>query len=69
MGFSDKQVRALARSVARAIRSRLRAGRELSYTEGWYAISQANRIFGFAGWDRETIETKSVMTREARGKR
>ena len=68
MGFSDKQVRALARGVpARAIRSRLRAGRELSYIEGWYVVSQANRIFGFDGWDRETVETKCIMAREARG--
>ncbi|MEP0315528.1 Rad52/Rad22 family DNA repair protein [Hyphomonas sp.] len=68
MGFSDKQVRALSRGVpARAVRSRLRAGRELSYIEGWYVISQANRIFGFDGWDRETIETKCLLAREARG--
>ena len=68
MGFSDKQARALARGVPRrAIRSRLRAGRELSYIEGWYVVSQANRIFGFDGWDRETVETKCIMAREARG--
>ena len=68
MGFSDKQTRALARGVPRrAIRSRLRAGRELSYIEGWYVVSQANRIFGFDGWDRETVETKCIMAREARG--
>ena len=30
-------------------------GRELSYIEGWYAISEANRIFGFDGWSRETL--------------
>jgi recombination DNA repair RAD52 pathway protein len=24
-------------------------GRELFYIEGWYAISEANRIFGFDG--------------------
>ena len=68
MGFSDKQARALTRGVPRrAIRSRLRAGRELSYIEGWYVVSQANRIFGFDGWDRETVETKCIMAREARG--
>ena len=68
MGFSEKQARALSRGVPRhAIRSRLRAGRELSYIEGWYVVSQANRIFGFDGWDRETIETKCIMAREARG--
>ena len=42
-------------------------GRELSYIEGWYAISEANRIFGFDGWSRETVETRCVLARENRG--
>jgi hypothetical protein len=68
MGFTDKQRRALSRSVpARSIRSRISSGKELTYIEGWYALSQANRIFGFDGWDRETVETKCVLAREARG--
>ena len=68
MGFSDRQTRALCRTVpARYVRSRLRDGRELSYVEGWYVLAQANRIFGFDGWDRETIETKCIMGRDARG--
>src|SRR4029453_16739571 len=40
---------------------------ELSYIEGWYAISEANRIFGFDAWNRETIESRCVLTRENRG--
>ena len=68
MGFSDSQMRALARSVpARHVRSRVRDGKELSYVEGWYVLAQANRIFGFDGWDRETVETKCLLGREARG--
>src|SRR5437870_271715 len=42
-------------------------GRELSYIEGWYTISEANRIFGFDGWSRETVESKCVLARENRG--
>src|SRR4029434_7108845 len=42
-------------------------GRELSYIEGWYAISEANRIFGFDGWNRETLESRCVLARENRG--
>ena len=42
-------------------------GRELSYIEGWFAISQANRIFGFDGWSRETVESRCVLARENRG--
>jgi DNA recombination protein Rad52 len=68
MGFSAKQVQALRRSPDhRHIRSRTANGRELSYIEGWYAISQANRIFGFDGWNRETVESRCVLARENRG--
>src|SRR5262249_22823102 len=68
MGFSAKQVQALRRSLSRRhIRTREANGRELSYIEGWYAISEANRIFGFDGWKRETIESRCVLARENRG--
>src|SRR4051812_27567513 len=68
MGFSNKQVAALRRNVEeRHIRTRQSNGRELSYLEGWYVISAANRIFGFDGWSRETLESKCVLSRENRG--
>ena len=49
MGRSEKQMQALRRNVDTARRTREANGRELSYIEGWYAISEANRIFGFDG--------------------
>jgi hypothetical protein len=68
MGFSAKQVKALRRNPDhRHIRTREANGRELTYLEGWYAISEANRIFGFDGWSRETIESKCVLARENKG--
>ena len=68
MGFSAKQVQALRRQPnGRHIRTREAHGRELAYLEGWYAISEANRIFGFDGWNRETVESKCVLARESRG--
>jgi hypothetical protein len=68
MGFSVKQVQALRRQPSHShIRTREAHGRELTYLEGWYAISEANRIFGFDGWNRETIESKCVLARENRG--
>jgi hypothetical protein len=68
MGFSPKQVQALRRSLnSRYIRSRTAHGRELSYIEGWYVISEANRIFGFDAWCRETVETRCALARENRG--
>ena len=68
MGFSAKQLQALRRSLnPRHVRTREANGRELSYIEGWYAISEANRIFGFDGWSRETINSRCVLARENRG--
>ena len=68
MGFSDRQIRALQRRVgAPHIKTRVSDGKELSYVEGWFAIAEANRIFGFDGWDRETVEAKCIQAREARG--
>ncbi len=68
MGFSPKQVQALRRAPhSRFIRTREADGRELSYLEGWYAISEANRIFGFDGWSRETLESRCALARENRG--
>src|SRR3974377_2316336 len=69
MSFSVKQVRALKRKPDhRHVRTRhAHDGRELSYLEGWYSISEANRIFGFDGWSRETIESRCVLARENKG--
>ncbi|MDO8876796.1 MAG: Rad52/Rad22 family DNA repair protein [Pseudolabrys sp.] len=68
MGFSAKQLQSLRRNIdPRCVRKREVNGRELSYIEGWYAISEANRIFGFDAWSRETVETKCVLARETRG--
>ena len=68
MGFSAKQLQALRRSLnTRHVRTREANGRALSYIEGWYAISEANRIFGFDGWNRETVDSRCVLARENRG--
>jgi hypothetical protein len=68
MGFSAKQLQALRRQPIRShIRTREANGRELSYLEGWYVISEANRVFGFDGWSRETLESRCVLARETRG--
>src|SRR3974377_240662 len=69
MAFSAKQVRALRRKPDRRhVRTRQAPdGRQFSYLEGWYAISEANRIFGFDGWSRETVESRCVLARENKG--
>ena len=68
MGFSAKQLQALRRSLnGRHVRTREANGRELCYIEGWFAISEANRIFGFDAWSRETVDSRCVLARENRG--
>jgi hypothetical protein len=68
MAFSAKQKQALRHDLdGRRIRTREVHGREFPYVEGWYVISEANRIFGFDAWSRETVETRCVLTRENRG--
>ena len=62
--FTVKQVRALkAKLKDRHVRSRIENGTTLHYLEGWHVIAEANRIFGFDGWDRETVDTSCVYTK------
>ncbi len=62
--FNVKQIRALkARLKDRHIRSRVENGATLNYLEGWHVIAEANRIFGFDGWNRETVESTCVYTK------
>jgi DNA recombination protein Rad52 len=63
MAFSDSQVRQLkAKLDPRYIKTRSANGVNLSYVEGWHAIAEANRIFGFDAWDRRTISTACVSS-------
>jgi len=61
MSLSAKQVGELEKPLDRSkVAERTQSGRTLSYIEGWHAIAEANRIFGFDGWQRETIEMREV---------
>jgi DNA recombination protein Rad52 len=63
--FNPKQLQELQEPLSsQAVRTRNQSGRSLSYIEGWYAISEANRIFGFDSWDQEIVELKCVSERE-----
>lgn len=62
--FNVKQIRLLkARLKDRHVRSRIENGTTLNYLEGWHVIAEANRIFGFDGWHRETVESTCVYTK------
>lgn len=59
--FSDEQKKLLAADLLKSnVKSREQSGRKLSFIEGWFAIAEANRIFGFDGWSSETLEVKCV---------
>ena len=63
MAFTDTQARQLkAKLNAQKVRTRKTNGTTLHYIEGWYAIAEANRIFGFDAWDRRTVGTHCVWT-------
>ena len=61
MSFTDTQVKALQAPLNSAnVKGRNQGGRQVSYIEGWHAIAEANRIFGFDKWDRETIDLRQL---------
>lgn len=61
MAFTPEQQAELAKPLSSsAVKGRSQGGRQVSYIEGWHAIAEANRIFGFDGWSRETDEIKCV---------
>ena len=68
--FTPEQTKELAAPLNKAhVASRSQAGRNLSYIEAWWAISEANRIFGFDGWTRETVDLTEISpSREVDGK-
>lgn len=65
-GFSNRQLKRLATPLDRArVQRRDQDGKTLSYIEGWFVISEANRIFGFDGWDREMVHFERVYERRS----
>lgn len=59
--FTPEQKLTLAGPLNREhVKSRKQAGRTLSYVEGWVAIAEANRVFGFDAWSSETVDIRVV---------
>ena len=64
-GFSREQISALAAPLDRAkVQQREQGRSRVSYLEGWQLIAEANRIFGFDGWQRQTIAVHCVCQAE-----
>ena len=65
MAFSTAQVRKLNAAIRRQhVKERQVEGKILHYVEGWHIIAEANRIFGFDAWDRETISSQCVHQKQ-----
>ncbi len=69
MPFTEQQTKALSSKLnAKHVRTRDKGGKRLSYIEGWHVIAEANRIFGFDGWDRQTVTTQCVWKGTKQGR-
>ena len=65
MTFSAEQKQMLAAPLSReVVKTRKQGGRSVSYVEAWHAIAEANRIFGFDNWTRETVAFECVNQQE-----
>jgi DNA recombination protein Rad52 len=69
MAFSTPQLRKLsARIRPEHVKERNVDGKTLHYIEGWHAIAEANRIFGFDAWDRETLTAQCIWQKPVDGR-
>jgi DNA recombination protein Rad52 len=65
MVFAATQIRKLkAKLKPLHVKTREADGISLHYLEGWHVVAEANRIFGFAGWDRESVTSTCVWTKQ-----
>ena len=68
MAFTDQQQQALkAKLRYRHVRTRASNGTPISYVEGWHVIAEANRIFGYDCWDRQTLSPRCLWRETQRG--
>lgn len=63
-GFTPRQLRKLATPLEPTkIKTRIADGKTLAYLEGWFVLQEANRIFGYDGWDREMVASERTFVR------
>jgi Rad52/22 family double-strand break repair protein len=63
MAFTEAQVKSLeAKLDSKHVKTRQVQDTVLNYVEGWHVIAEANRIFGYDAWDRQTITTHCVWS-------
>jgi hypothetical protein len=63
MAFTEAQVKHLeAKLDSKHVKTRQVEDAVLTYVEGWRVIAEANRIFGYDAWDRQTLNTRCVWS-------
>jgi len=66
MAFTEAQVKSLeAKLDSKHVRTRRVQDSNLAYVERWQVIAEANRIFGYDAWDRQTLCTRCVWSGSA----
>jgi DNA repair and recombination protein RAD52 len=68
MTFTDSMKAELAKPLDKKNVKPPAPGKHGEYVEGWHVIAEANRIFGFDGWTRETVEMTLTAIVEDGGK-
>lgn len=68
MTFTESIKNELAKPLNKAHVKPPAPGKYGEYIEGWRVIDEANRIFGFDGWTRETVELAQVSDAVKNGK-
>jgi DNA repair and recombination protein RAD52 len=65
MTFTTETIKALSGKLDPAhIKPPSKFGPKGDYIEGWHAIAEANRIFGYDGWSYDILEVKCVSERD-----
>ena len=65
LGYSPQQIEALCAPLNRAhISSREQGKGSVSYLKSFVVLQEANRIFGFDGWQRQTLSCRCVSQAE-----
>ena len=63
MTFTKEQTKQLNQPIdPKVVASRQQGSMQLAYLESWYVINEANRIFGFDGWQSETVQLDCVQS-------
>ena len=65
MTFTKEQTEQLNQAIdPKVVAFRQQGNMQLAYLESWYVINEANRIFGFDGWQSETVQLDCVQSDE-----